>query len=244
MKQMRAVFKRELLAYATTPAAYVFLGVLIAALGMFTFQAGRFFELGRADLSAFFAFHPWLFVIFMPAFAMRLWAEETRTGALEMLLTLPAPTWALVAGKFLAAWAVAAVALALTFPLWVTVNILGHPDNAAIAASYLASLLMAGSYLAIGSALSAVSASQVVALVLAVAVAFLFTAAGTPLVLDFVTGWAGAQAAAMLANLSALNHFDAAARGVIEMRSLVYFLTLTGMFLTFTVLAVEARREG
>jgi ABC-2 type transport system permease protein len=244
MKHVRAVFRREMLAYATTPTAYVFVAVLVAALGMFTFQAGRFFELGRADLSAFFAFHPWLFMIFMPAVAMRLWAEEARSGAIETLLTLPLPTWALVAGKFLAAWAIAALALALTFPLWITVNILGHPDNAAIAAGYFVSLLMAGGYLAIGSAMSAVSASQVVALVLAVAVAFVFTAAGTPLVLNFVNGWAGAQTASMIANLSALNHFEGAARGVVEIRSLFYFLTLIAMFLSFTALAVEARREG
>jgi ABC-2 type transport system permease protein len=160
------------------------------------------------------------------------------------LLTLPMPTWALVAGKFLAAWAIAALVLALTFPLWITVNILGHPDNAAIAAGYFVSLLMAGGYLAIGSAMSALSGSQVVALVLAVAVAFVFTAAGTPLVLNFVSGWGGAPTAAMLADLSALNHFEGAARGVVEIRSLFYFLTLIAMFLAFTLLAVETRREG
>lgn len=244
MKQVSAVFRREMLAYATTPTAYVFVAVLVAALGMFTFQAGRFFDLGRADLTSFFAFHPWLFMIFMPAVAMRLWAEEARSGALETLLTLPTPTWSLVAGKFLAAWAIAALALALTFPLWITVNILGHPDNAAIAAGYFVSLLMAGGYLAIGSAMSAVSPSQVVALVLSVAVAFVFTAAGTPLVLNFVNGWAGAQTANMIADLSALNHFEGASRGIVEMRALFYFTTLIATFLSVTALAIEARREG
>jgi ABC-2 type transport system permease protein len=175
---------------------------------------------------------------------MRLWAEETRSGALETLLTLPTPTWAIVVGKFLAAWAVAALVLALTFPMWITVNILGHPDNAAIAAGYFVSLLMAGGYLAIGSAMSAVSGSQVVALVLAVALAFVFTAAGTSLVQNFVSGWAGAQTAAMIADLSALDHFEGAVRGVVEVRSLFYFLTLIAMFLSFTYLAVETRREG
>jgi ABC-2 type transport system permease protein len=244
MKQVLAVFRREMLAYAITPTAYVFVAVLLAAMGMFTFQAGQFFDLGRADLTAFFAFHPWLFMIFMPAISMRLWAEETRSGALETLLTLPTPTWAIVAGKFLAAWAVAALVLALTFPMWITVNILGHPDNAAIAAGYFVSLLMAGGYLAIGSAMSAVSGSQVVALVLAVALAFVFTAAGTSLVQNFVSGWAGAQTAAMIADLSALDHFEGAVRGVVEVRSLFYFLTLIAMFLSFTYLAVETRREG
>ncbi len=244
MKQILAVFRREMLAYAITPTAYVFVAVLLAALGMFTFQAGRFFDLVRADLSAFFAFHPWLFMIFMPAVSMRLWAEEARSGALETLLTLPTPTWALVAGKFLAAWAIAGLVLVLTFPLWITVNILGHPDNAAIAVGYFVSLLMAGGYLAIGSAMSAVSGSQVVALVLAVALAFVFTAAGTSLVLNFVSGWAGAPTATMIADLSALNHFEGAVRGVVEVRLLFYFLTLIAMFLSFTYLAVETRREG
>jgi ABC-2 type transport system permease protein len=244
MKQIGAVFRREMLAYAITPTAYVFVAVLLAAMGMFTFQAGQFFDLGRADLTAFFAFHPWLFMIFMPAISMRLWAEEARSGALETLLTLPTPTWALVAGKFLAAWAIAGLVLVLTFPMWITVNTLGHPDNAAIAAGYFVSLLMAGGYLAIGSAMSAVSGSQVVALVLAVALAFVFTAAGTSLVLNFVSGWAGAQTAAMIAALSALNHFEGAVRGVVEVRSLFYFVTLIAMFLSFTYLAVETRREG
>ncbi len=244
MSKVLAIFRREMLAYFTTPAAYVFVAVFVFALGMFTFQAGRFFDLGRADLSAFFQFHPWLFMIFMPAVAMRLWAEDIRSGVIETLLTLPTPIWALVAGKFLAAWAIAAIALALTFPLWITVNVLGHPDNFAIAAGYLFSLLMAGAYIAIGAAMSALSASQVVAFVLAVLVSFAFTATGLPLVTEFMNGATGAETARMVAQLSALDHFEAAARGVIELRSLFYFLSLIAMFLAFTGLAIDARRQG
>lgn len=168
LASMMAIYRREVLSYLTTPTAYVFVAVFLFAIGLFTFQIGGFFEERRADLSIFFSYHPWIFMIFLPAIAMRLWAEETRSGAIELLLTLPAPTWSLVLGKFLAAWTIAAVALLLTAPLWITVNILGSPDNAAIFTAYLASLLMAGAYIAIGSAMSALTQAQIVAFVLAV----------------------------------------------------------------------------
>src|SRR5689334_16168869 len=173
LASMTAIYRRELLSYVTTPTAYVFVAVFLFAIGLFTFQVGGFFEQRRADLSAFFAFHPWLFMVFLPAVSMRLWAEETRSGAIELLLTLPAPTWSLVLGKYLAAWTVAGAALVLTFPLWISVNFLGSPDNAAIFTAYLCSSLMAGAYIAIGSAMSALTPAQVVAFVLAVLASFL-----------------------------------------------------------------------
>jgi ABC-2 type transport system permease protein len=244
MKSLRAVFAREMLSYATTPIAYVFTAVFLFAAGLFTFQVGRFFDLGRADLSSFFAFHPWLYIVFLPAIAMRLWAEDNRSGAVEILLTLPAPTWALVLGKFLAALAVAGIALVLTFPFWITVNVLGHPDNGAILVGYLASFLMAGSYLALGSAISATTETQVIAFVLSVLVCFAFTAVGSSVVLSFLSGQAGAETADALARLSILQHFEAAQRGVIELRALFYFLSLIAMALTWTVLAVDSRRGG
>jgi ABC-2 type transport system permease protein len=211
---------------------------------LFTFQVGGFFEARRADLTAFFAFHPWIFMVFLPAVSMRLWAEETRSGAVELLMTLPAPTWALVLGKFLAAWTIAAVALLLTIPLWITVNVLGSPDNAAIFTAYLASLLMAGAYIAIGSAMSALTPAQVVAFVLAVMISFLLTALGLPLVLDFFSGFVGGAVAETVARFSTLHHFDAAQRGVVEFRSVFYFGSLIGLCLGFTALAVDARRGG
>jgi ABC-2 type transport system permease protein len=244
LASMTAIYRRELLSYLTTPTAYVFVAVFLFAIGLFTFQVGGFFEARRADLSAFFAFHPWIFMVFLPAVAMRLWAEETRSGAVELLLTLPAPTWSLVLGKFLAAWTVAAVALLLTIPLWITVNILGAPDNAAIFTAYIGSLLMAGAYLAIGSVMSALTPAQVVAFVLAVLVSFLLTALGLPLVLDFFSGVIGGGVAEAVARFSILHHFDAAQRGVVEFRSVFYFLSLIGMCLAFTALAVDARRGG
>jgi ABC-2 type transport system permease protein len=244
LASMTAIYRRELLSYLTTPTAYVFVAVFLFAIGLFTFQVGGFFEARRADLTAFFAFHPWIFMVFLPAVAMRLWSEEARSGALELLLTLPAPTWALVLGKFLAAWTVAAVALLLTIPLWITVNILGSPDNAAIFTAYLASLLMAGAYLAIGSAMSALTPAQIVAFVLAVLVAFLMTALGLPLVLDFFGDTLGGSVAETLARFSIMHHYDAAQRGVVEFRSVFYFATLIALCLGFTALAVDARRGG
>lgn len=239
-----AVYRRELLSYLTTPTAYVFVAVFLFAIGLFTFQVGGFFEARRADLTSFFSFHPWIFMVFLPAIAMRLWSEEARSGAIELLMTLPAPTWALVLGKFLAAWTIAAVALLLTVPLWVTVNVLGSPDNAAIFTGYLSSLLMAGAYIAIGSAMSSLTNAQVIAFVLAVLVSFLLTALGLPLVLDFFSDAIGGSAAAAVARFSILHHFDAAQRGVVELRSVFYFASLIALCTGFTALAVDARRGG
>jgi ABC-2 type transport system permease protein len=245
LASMTAIYRRELLAYLTTPTAYVFVAVFLFAIGLFTFQVGGFFEQRRAELSgSFFAFHPWLFMVFLPAIAMRLWAEETRSGAIELLLTLPAPTWALVLGKFLAAWSVAGAALALTAPLWLSVNFLGPADNAAIATAYLSSLLMAGAYIAIGSAMSAITGAQIVAFVLAVLISFLLTALGLPLVLDFFAALFGGGFADGLSRFSILHHFDAAQRGVVEIRSMFYFGSLIALCLTFTAFAVNARRGG
>jgi ABC-2 type transport system permease protein len=185
MKYVLPIFKREFAAYFATPLAYVFIVIFLLAMGAFTFYVGRFFDNGVADLSVFFGYHPWLYLFLVPAIAMRLWAEERRTGTMELLLTLPVPLWATVTGKYLAAWAFIAVALALTFPIWLTVNYLGNPDNGVIAASYLGSLLMAGAYLAIGACMSATTGNQVIAFIVTVVVCFLFAIAGSPLVLDF-----------------------------------------------------------
>lgn len=244
LTSMLAIYRRELLSYLTTPTAYVFVAVFLFAIGLFTFQVGGFFENRRAELTAFFAFHPWIFLVFLPAVAMRLWAEESRSGAIELLLTLPAPTWSLVLGKFLAAWSIAAGALVLTFPLWITVNMLGSPDNAAIFTAYLASLLMAGAYIAIGSAMSALTQTQIVAFVLAVLASFLLTALGLPLVLNAFSEIIGGGLAEAVARFSILHHFDAAQRGVVEFRSVFYFVSLIALCLGFTALAVDARRGG
>ena len=244
LASLAAIYRREVLSYLTTPTAYVFVAVFLFAIGLFTFQVGGFFEQRRADLAPFFAFHPWIFMVFLPAVSMRLWAEESRSGAIELLLTLPAPTWALVLGKFLAAWTIALVSLLLTIPLWVSVNVLGDPDNAAIFTAYLGSALMAGAYLAVGSAMSALTPAQIVAFVLAVLLSFLLTALGLPLVLDFFSGLVGGGVAEVLARFSILHHYDAAQRGVIEFRSVFYFASLIALCLSLTALSVDARRGG
>jgi ABC-2 type transport system permease protein len=236
----RAIYLRELAAYFLTPLAYVFMAIFLIALGAFTFEVGKFFDTNQADLSPFFLFHPWLYLVFMPAIAMRLWADEARGGTLELLMSLPAPSWALVLGKFLAAWTVAGAALLMTTPMWISVNWLGAPDNAAIALGYLMSFLMAGGYLAIACAMSAAAQNQVVAFVLSVAVAFIFTAAGLPIVGN-VLGPAMADA---LASFSLLAHFEAAQRGVLELRSLIFYAGFIGLWLSLNAIWVSARKGG
>src|SRR6266567_4488591 len=170
MTTLGAVFRREFAAYFATPIAFVFLIIFLFSMGVFTFYVGHFFDNGAADLSMFFGFQPWLYLFLIPALAMRLWAEERRSGSIELLLTLPLPIWATVLGKFLAAWLFAGLALALTFPIWITVNYLGSPDNGVILASYAGSFLMAGAYLAIGTAISAAASTQVIAFIVTIVV--------------------------------------------------------------------------
>jgi len=240
MNAMRAVYLRELAAYFLTPLAYVFIAIFLIALGAFTFQIGRFFDTNQADLAPFFLFHPWLYLVFLPAIAMRLWADEARGGTLELLLTLPAPSWSLVLGKFLAAWTVAGAALLLTTPMWISVAWLGKPDNAAIALAYAMSFLMAGGYLAIACALSAAAGNQVIAFVLSVAVGFIFTAAGLPLIASAF----GPTVAEALASFSLLTHFEAAQHGVLEARALVFYISFIALWLTLNAMWVSARKGG
>lgn len=241
---MRSIYGRELRAYFYTPLAYVFIAVFLLALGAFTFEIGRFFDANRADLAIFFLFHPWLYLVFLPAVAMRLWAEEIRSGTLELLLTLPSPVWSLVVGKFLAGWTVAGAALFLTTPMWITVNYLGAPDNAAIALAYLMSFLMAGGYVAMSSALSALAGNQVVAFVLAVTTGFVFTAMGLPLVASGVAELFGPTAAEITRLFSFLTHFEAAQRGVLEMRALFFYIGWIVLWLGLNSLWVARRRAN
>ncbi len=244
MKALAAVYRRELMSYFHTPTAYVFIAIFLFASGAFGFHIGRFFDIGAADLSAFFAFHPWLLLIFMPAVAMRLWSEEIRGGSLELLLTLPVPLWSAVLGKFLAAWSVAGLALLLTTPLWLTIAMLGTPDNASILVAYVGSLLMAGGYLAVGGATSAMTGNQVIAFILGVFLAFLLTAAGLPIVVETVSGVANAAAVEAIAGLSPLERFESVRRGVVELRDVVYFVSLIGAWLGVTGVLVAHRRGG
>ncbi|MDX1499154.1 MAG: ABC transporter permease subunit [Woeseiaceae bacterium] len=231
MNMVRAIFRRELASYFATPVAYVFIVIFLMLTGTFTFYLGGFFERGQADLRPFFNWHPWLYLFLVPAITMRLWAEERKAGTVELLMTLPVTPLQAVLGKFLAAWAFTGIALVLTFPIWVTVNYLGNPDNGVILAAYIGSLLMAGGFLAIGSCVSAFTRNQVIAFIIAVVVCFGFLLAGFPLVLDVFAAWAPQALVDAIASLSFLTHFADISRGVIDLRDLVYFALVIGTFL-------------
>ena len=242
LRNVAAVFKREFVSYFTTPVAYVFLIVFLALAGALTFYIGNFFDRNQADLEAFFTFHPWLYLFLIPAISMRLWAEERKSGTVEFLLTLPVTLWDAVLGKFLAAWIFAGLALVLTFPIWLTVNYLGNPDNGAILAGYIGSFLMAGAYLAIGSCLSAATKNQVIAFVLAAALCFLFTLGGTNIVLGFASSVLPQSLVDLVASFSFLNHFDQIKKGVIDLRDFIFFLSVMGVFLFATTLVLELKK--
>jgi ABC-2 type transport system permease protein len=244
MNQLWPIFKREFAAYFATPLAYVFIVIFLFAMGAFTFYVGHFYDNGIADLSVFFAYHPWLYLFLVPAISMRLWADERRTGTMELLLTLPVPLWASVLGKYLAAWAFTGIALALTFPIWLTVVFLGEPDNGVILASYIGSFLVAGGYLAIGACISATTGNQVIAFVVGVLVCFLFTVSGTPMVLDIFHAWAPSSVSDAVASFSVVTHFTAITAGVLDLRDVVFFLSLIALFLTANVVAVDLKKGG
>jgi ABC-2 type transport system permease protein len=244
MRSTVIIFRRELASYFATPLAYIFIVIFLVMAGILAFFVGNFFERGQADLQAFFTFHPWLYLVLIPALSMRLWAEERKSGTIELFLTLPISMYAAVLGKFLAAWAFAGIALALTFPFWITVNYLGSPDNGVILASYLGSFLMAGAFLAIGACLSALTKNQVIAFVVTAAVCFLFTVSGSPAVLGLLQNWAPQQLLATVSSFSFLTHFTAITRGVIDARDAIYFLSVIGTFLLANAVIVDVNKAA
>jgi ABC-2 type transport system permease protein len=236
------IMKRELNSYFTTPLAYIFIVIFLMMSGVSTFYVGRFFERGQADLISFFNFIPWLYLILVPAIAMGLWSEERKSGTIELLMTLPITVVQAVVGKFLAAWIFIGVALMLTFPVWLTVNYLGEPDNGVILAGYLGCWLMAGGFLAIGSCISATTKSQVVAFILTLVVCFIFVSAGFPMVQDAFTEWAPLWIVDGVSSLSFLTHFDAISRGVIDLRDLLYFLIMILCWLAATTIVINIKK--
>ena len=243
MSHIVTIAKRELAGNFATPVAYVFIVIFLLLASAFTFYLGGLYERGQADLAPFFTFHPWLYLFLIPAISMRLWAEERKSGSVELLLTQPVTLWQAVLGKFLAAWAFTALALALTFPIWITVNYLGSPDNGVILAAYIGSLLMAGGFLAIGSCMSALTRNQVVAFILAVVVCFAFLLAGFPLVLDAFHAWAPQVLIDAIASLSFLTHFEAISKGVLDVRDLLYFVLTMAFFLIATAIILDVRKS-
>ena len=244
MTGLMPIFRRELAGYFATPVAYVFIVIFLVLSGVFSFYLGNFFERGQADLRPFFAFQPWLYLFLIPAIGMRLWAEERKTGTIELLMTLPVSLAGAVLGKFLAAWAFTAIALALTFPMWLTVAYLGQPDHGVILAGYVGSLLMAGGYLAIAACISAVTKNQVIAFVVAVVICFIFTVSGAPLVLDFFAAWAPQTILNALSSFSFITHFNAIVDGVIDLRDLIFFASLIAFWLFANAIVVDLKKAS
>jgi ABC-2 type transport system permease protein len=236
------IFRRELAGYFSTPIAAVFIVIFLMLSGAFTFYLGNFFARGQADLVPFFDFHPWLYLVLIPALAMRLWAEERKGGTIELLLTLPVTMWEAVVGKFLAAWCFTGISLALTFPMWITVNVLGQPDNGVIVAGYVGSLLMAGGFLAIGSCMSALTKNQVIAFIISVVVCLGFVLSGFPLVLEFFSGWSPQFLLNAISSFSFLTHFQSISKGVLDLRDIFFFLSLIAFWLFATATIIDMKK--
>jgi ABC-2 type transport system permease protein len=238
------IARRELAAYFGNPLGYVFAVIFVALTGAFAFYLGNFFDRGQADLQGFFLYHPWLYLLLVPAVAMRLWAEERKTGTIELLMTLPISPWEAILGKFLAAWAFIGAALALTFPMWITVNLLGDPDNGVIFTSYLGSFLMAGAFLAIGSCISAITKNQVIAFIVAAVICFLFVMSGVDLVQNTARLLLPAFLVQAISSMSFLTHFDQIARGVISLPGIVFYLSMIAFFLFANAVIIEQKKAA
>lgn len=241
---IKAIVKRELGGYFTSPIAYVFLVIFLVLTGFFTFTVGNFFERGEASLVSFFTWHPWLYLFLVPAAGMRLWSEERRLGTMELLLTMPITTWQAIVGKFLASWAFLALALLLTFPVWITVNHLGDPDNGVIVAGYFGSLLLAGTYLAISCMTSALTRNQVISFIVSVMICLFLILAGYTPVTDLLTKWANPVVVEVIAAFSVMTHFEGFQRGVLDLRDVVFFASVIGFALFTTGVIIRNQRAG
>lgn len=244
MRNIWIIGRRELAAYFTSPVAYVFIVIFLALAGGLTFFFGNWLERGQADLQVFFIYHPYLYLFLIPAVGMRLWAEERKSGTMEFLMTLPISTGQAVLGKFVAAWIFAGIALLLTFPIWITVNVLGEPDNGVIITAYLGSWLMAGGFLALSSSVSALTKNQVVAFVLAAVIGFIFLMSGVELVQAFFRAWAPLNFVNAVAELSFLTNFTDLSQGVIDIRDLLFFGSVIGVALFINTAIVEIKKSA
>ena len=244
MNGLLSIYKREFTSYFVTPVAYVFIVIFLFMTGVFSFYLGAFYESNQADLEPFFRFHPWLYLFLIPAISMRLWSDERKSGTIELLMTLPVSITNTVVAKYLAAWSFTAIALFLTFPMWITVNYLGNPDNTVILASYIGSLVMAGGFLAIGSCISALTKSQVIAFVISVVICFMFILSGFPMVLDLFESWAPQAVVDAIASFSFLTHFTSIKKGVIDIRDVIYFAALITFWLYVNIVIIENKKAN
>ena len=243
-KNIFTIGKRELASFFASPVAYVFIVIFLLLTGFFTFMAGGFFEAGTANLNSFFHWHPWLYLFLVPAVGMRLWSEEQRMGTMELLLTMPITPWQAIVGKFLSSWLFLGLALAMTFPIWWTVNYLGDPDNGVIVGSYFGSFMMAGAYLAITSMTSAMTRNQVISFIISVVLCFLLILAGWPLVTDFLETLVSRAWVDFVSSFSVMTHFEGFQRGVVDSRDLIYFLSLIFFSLFTTGVILRSHRAG
>ncbi|MED5411782.1 MAG: ABC transporter permease subunit [Pseudomonadota bacterium] len=244
MKNLGIIFRRELVGYFATPLAYVFIVIFLITNGIFTFDIGGFYLRGQADLLPFFSFHPWLYLFMVPAIAMTLWADERKTGTIELLLTLPIKLSEAVLGKFLAAWVLTGIALTLTFPIWLTVNYLGDPDNGVILAAYIGSWFMAGGLLAIGSCMSACTKNSVIAFILTVSICFTFVIMGSPILLNALPAWLPQFIVDAFAALGFLTHFDSISKGVLDIRDFLYFTVFIAAWLLASAIVIEIKKAN
>ena len=237
------ILKRETKGYFSTPLAYIFISIFCGLTAAFTFYLGAFLEKGKQTSSRFLS-HPWLLVLLVPSISMRLWAEERKTGSIELLMTLPITTFEAVLGKYLAAWFMIAIALVLTFPIWLTVNILGSPDNGVILASYFGSWLLAGQFLAIGSALSAMTKNQVIAFVISTAACFLFVMSGVEAVTKAIEGFVPEYILSIFSSMSSLDHFYEFVKGVIDLRSLMFYGSSIIFWLFINIIIINIKKAA
>jgi ABC-2 type transport system permease protein len=238
------IAKRELVGYFDSPVAYVFIVIYLLLAGFFTFTFGAFFDRGEASLAAFFMWMPWLLLFLVPALGMRLWSEERRSGTIELLLTFPVTPWQAILGKFLASWLFIAIAMALTFPVWITVNWLGDPDNGVILAGDIGSWLLAGAYLAVSCLTSAITRNQVVSFILSVVICLGLVVVGFAPVTDLLARWAAPWLVEAVAGFSVLTHFDGFQKGVIDSRDFVFFASVIGFALFVTGVILRGHRAG
>ena len=244
MGNILTIAKREWRGYFSSPVAFVFIVIFLLLSGFFTFMVAGFFERGEAGLQTFFGWHPWLYLFLVPAVGMRMWSEERRLGTIELLLTMPITPWQAIVGKFLASWAVVALALALTFPVVLTVNYLGSPDNGVILGGYIGSLLMAGAYLSISAMTSAMTRNQVVSFIVAVVISLFLILAGFPPVTNMLVSWAKPWLVDGIAAFSVMTHFESIQKGVLDTRDVIYFLSVIVFCLFTTSVIIRAHRAG
>ena len=244
MKSIITIAKRELTGYFASPVAFVFIVIFLILSGFFSFMVGGFFERGQASLESFFAWHPWLYLFLVPAVGLRMWSEERRLGTIELLLTMPVTPWQAIVGKFVASWAVVGLALVLTFPMWITVNYLGNPDNGVILAGYVGSLLMGGAYLSITAMTSAMTRNQVVAFIVSVVLSLFLILAGYPPVTNMLVSWAKPWIVEAIASFSVMTHFESLQKGVLDSRDILYFVSVMGFSLFTTSVIVRTHRAG